>query len=144
MLPQWIDDGLPFSCTGCGKCCTGAPGYIWINEEEIEAIANRLEITIDTFLKEYTIREGDRISLRDLPEKNYDCIFLEGKGCTIYDERPTQCRTYPFWPQNLESKESWLREAAECEGIRADAPLVKKERIEREARLTKEKSTMLE
>ena len=27
----WYHLGLRFQCTGCGDCCTGAPGYVWIN-----------------------------------------------------------------------------------------------------------------
>ncbi len=35
----WYQDGLKFRCTGCGDCCTGAPGYVWVNKEEIAALA---------------------------------------------------------------------------------------------------------
>ena len=35
----WYQDGLQFSCTGCGNCCTGPAGYVWVSEEEIVRIA---------------------------------------------------------------------------------------------------------
>lgn len=46
-----------------------------------------------------------------------DCIFLEDKLCSIYKVRPTQCATYPWWP-DLMNPVSWQVEAAEvCEGL---------------------------
>ena len=38
----WYDKGLRFSCSECGDCCTGAPGYVWVNKEEIAAIVGHL------------------------------------------------------------------------------------------------------
>ena len=35
----WFKDGLRFECTQCGDCCTGSPGYVWVNDEEISALA---------------------------------------------------------------------------------------------------------
>ena len=40
------------------------------------------------------------------------CIFLNPIGqCNIYDVRPIQCRTYPFWPSILKNKQTWEEEA---------------------------------
>ncbi len=36
----WYQFGLRFQCTGCGDCCTGAPGYVWINKAEIKAMSD--------------------------------------------------------------------------------------------------------
>ena len=142
MLPQWIGEGLPFQCTGCGKCCTGAPGCIWVNEEEIQAIAAKLGLPQEVFRARYTEQVDDRVSLIEQPHRNNDCIFLKGKECGIYDVRPTQCRTFPFWPSNVADRQSWEMTAAECEGIRPDAPLVPREKIEAELTLTREKSAV--
>ena len=35
----WYRDGLAFTCTRCGACCTGAPGYVWVDADEIAALA---------------------------------------------------------------------------------------------------------
>jgi Fe-S-cluster containining protein len=35
----WYKEGLRFKCTACGDCCTGAPGFVWVNKEEMEALA---------------------------------------------------------------------------------------------------------
>lgn len=112
----WYADGLRFKCTGCGQCCTGAPGYVWVSEDEIVEMAAALNLSIENFSMRYVRKVGDRFSLIE-DARNYDCIFLRNKKCTIYAARPKQCRTFPWWPQNLRSKEEWENAAAFCEGI---------------------------
>lgn len=131
-LPQepWYSEGLHFKCTGCGKCCTGFPGYVWVDEEEIEKMAKHLDLTIDEFAKKYLRQIGDRISLKEYAP-TYDCVFFKNKQCTVYQVRPTQCRTYPFWNKNLTSPEIWEQVASDCEGIRDHHPKVSIENIEK-------------
>lgn len=119
----WYRDGLRFKCTGCGKCCTGSPGYTWVNEKEIESIAQYLKISIEEFGKRYLRKVINRYSLLE-HSKTYDCVFLKDNQCQIYPVRPKQCRTFPWWPKNLKSLEDWKKAAKHCEGINPDAPLV--------------------
>ena len=50
------------------------------------------------------------------------CVLLEGsRDCSVYDVRPKQCATYPFWPSVLESPEGFERARATCPGIRVEA-----------------------
>lgn len=119
----WYAQGLRFKCTGCGQCCTGAPGYIWVTEAEIEQIAQHLNLSILEFSQRYLRRVKDRFSLLEYP-KNFDCIFLKDKKCQIYSVRPSQCRTFPWWPNNLQSEKDWQEAAKCCEGISSEAPLV--------------------
>lgn len=127
----WYAEGLPFKCTECGKCCTGAPGYIWVSEQEIKNIANHLNLTIKEFSKRYLRLAKGRLSLNELP-KTYDCIFLKDNKCQIYSVRPTQCRTFPWWPQNLKTEEDWQEAAKYCEGIQQNAPRVPLDIIEQQ------------
>ncbi|MCE2982288.1 MAG: YkgJ family cysteine cluster protein [Parachlamydia sp.] len=139
----WYAEGLSFKCTGCGACCTGSPGYVWVNEEEIEAIAAHLNLSVDEFSKKYLRQINGRFSLIEHP-KTYDCVFLKEKKCQIYPVRPTQCGTFPWWPPYLKSKESWNNLAAACEGICPNAPVVSIDEIESQAALQKEKGFLLE
>ncbi len=127
----WYKDGLYFKCTGCGKCCTGGPGQVWVNENEVEEMAQFLKISPEEFLKKYTRKIGEKRSLIEIKRgKNYDCVFLEDKKCNVYGARPQQCRKFPWWPENLESKKSWEEAAEGCEGINnPEAPLIPIEHI---------------
>jgi len=125
----WYAEGLHFSCTGCGGCCTGAPGYTWVSLDEIVSIAAYLKMTTAEFSRRYLRRVGDRYSLTEI-RPNYDCVFLDGKRCGIYPVRPTQCRTFPFWPECVRTPESWQQTARQCEGIQPDAPLISQAEID--------------
>src|SRR6516165_2359859 len=96
MPEPWYQEGLRFRCTRCGHCCTGAPGYVWVNDEEIAAIAGHRGDDVDEFRTMHVRQVGSRQSLRE--KANGDCIFYDKyQGCTIYPVRPKQCRTWPFW-----------------------------------------------
>ena len=119
----WYKEGLYFKCTGCGACCSKEPGYVWLTEEDIERASKHLNLTREEFLKKYTRLVNGDYSLLERP--NYDCIFLKENKCTLYQARPSQCRRFPFWSENLESKEAWEETAKSCEGINhTEAPLI--------------------
>jgi len=89
-------------CATCeGNCCIGESGYIWITVDEIEKLSNYLNISVDKLFKDYLVKYGYRFSIKEkkLSENNYACIFFDTniKRCTIYDVRPNQCKTFPFW-----------------------------------------------
>ena len=114
----WYKDGLKFSCSGCGNCCTGAPGYVWVNKEEIQAIAEFLGMSVDNLERRHVRKIGIRKSLIELPESNYDCTFFdnETRSCTIYEVRPRQCRTWPFWDSNVRTEKAWESCCKYCPG----------------------------
>jgi len=128
----WYEKGLRFKCTGCGKCCTGAPGYVWLQESDIKRLSKRLNLSREAFLRSFARQIGSRYSLKE-DTKTYDCIFLKGKQCTAYEDRPKQCQTYPFWPDLLQSEKAWIEEKTRCEGIdHPDATLLSKNDIEKQ------------
>jgi Fe-S-cluster containining protein len=114
----WYKDGLRFTCSGCGNCCTGAPGYVWVNKEEIQAIADFLKISVETLEREHVRQIGIRKSLVELPKSDYDCTFFDNqtRQCKVYEVRPRQCRTWPFWDSNVRSREAWSACCEVCPG----------------------------
>lgn len=124
---EWYSDGLRFTCTQCGNCCTGPPGYVWFTEEEAAAMAKRLNVSVEEFHKRYTKRVMGRRSLEEIRNAygEYDCVFLVSdkqtgkRTCSIYDVRPQQCRTWPFWPENLRTKRDWVASSQRCPGMTA-------------------------
>jgi len=125
---EWYADGLSFSCQQCGNCCSGPPGYVWFDEHEAEAMAAQLEIPVEVFLKTYAKRKFGRWTLDEVRVGGrYDCVFLrrdeQGKAlCSVYQTRPTQCRTWPFWPSNLGSPRDWQESSRTCHGMKAGGP----------------------
>jgi len=113
---NWYKKGLHFKCLKCSKCCCGFPGYVWINEDEIEKISKFLKISKKPFLKKYTRYVSGLISLKE-NLINYDCCFLKNKKCIIYEVRPKQCKTFPFWENNLKDLNSWQALKKYCPGI---------------------------
>ncbi|WP_339733108.1 YkgJ family cysteine cluster protein [uncultured Gimesia sp.] len=112
----WYQDGLQFTCTQCGNCCTGDPGVVWVDDSEIEAIAEVTGKSKGEILLMHTRLYAGRRSLTEFA--NGDCTFFdpEKRGCTIYEARPTQCRTWPFWNSNLKNKASWDSLSPGCPG----------------------------
>lgn len=128
----WYADGLQFTCSKCGNCCSGPAGFVWITSEEIVGLAKYLGLTPEETVDRYCHKVGGQFSLREKPSTTgqHDCVFLREKPaaksasvthstrvCSIYSVRPLQCRTWPFWSGNLESKKTWDAAAVRCHGM---------------------------
>lgn len=122
----WYVGGLHFECMQCGSCCSGpGEGYIWVTRPEIQIIAKFLKMTVGQVRQKYLRRVGLRTTIIE-QSGTKDCIFLnrglhglhgEQKICMIYSVRPSQCRAWPFWPNNLTSPNTWNKAAQKCSGI---------------------------
>ncbi len=118
---KWYVAGLHFECMRCGRCCSGpGEGYIWVTRPEIEFIAEFLKIATENLRKKYLRRIGLRMTIiEDHATKN--CIFLQDRAdkriCVIYPVRPSQCRNWPFWSNNLTDPTTWNKAAQKCPGI---------------------------
>jgi Fe-S-cluster containining protein len=112
----WYGNGLRFECTGCGQCCTGDPGYVWITNGEIAVLAQSMAMAVTDFEAAFVRTVGRRKSLVELP--NGDCIFLDAQSrrCRLYQVRPGQCRTWPFWESNVRSARAWEEICGVCPG----------------------------
>lgn len=132
----WYKDGLRFKCTQCGNCCTGAPGYVWVNKAEIEAMARLLDMDVASFEEQFVRKIGIRKSLVEYA--NFDCAFFDNKSrkCQVYAARPRQCRTWPFWDSNLRTPEAWQRTCEMCPGS-GKGPLIPLEQVQKQAAVIK-------
>ncbi len=133
MFQPWYRAGLRFRCTRCGTCCTGAPGRVWVNDEEMAAIAEYRNEPLDHVVGLYTrVAERGR-SLRE--KANGDCIFYDPEqGCTIYPVRPRQCQTWPFWESNVATPQDWQRTCDVCPGS-GQGELISAEEITRRLKM---------
>ncbi len=110
----------PGACAQCGgKCCTGQSGNVRVDAKEMKAIASYLGISKEQVKYEYARKIVFGYSLAEvkLAEENYRCIFFDTdtKTCSIYEARPAQCRSFPFWP-SLRNDRTYLQQ--ECMGVR--------------------------
>ncbi len=125
----WYRNGLRFQCTQCGNCCTGAPGTVWVNDEEIQAIADHLDKPVGEIRLLHTRPVRGQVSLTEFA--NGDCTFFDpqSRRCTVYPVRPRQCRTWPFWNSNLGTESDWMETQRECPGA-GQGDLISFEEIE--------------
>jgi len=121
----FFDQGIHFECQRCGACCTGDPGIIYIGKQELVRIAEYLSLKVPLFIEKYLYSINEGYSIREHADGR--CSFYEN-GCTIYPVRPNQCKTFPFWFENLRSAKKWKRMCKECPGIGC-GPLYSKEQI---------------
>lgn len=119
MSDPFYAQGLRFSCTQCSRCCRHEPGYVFLTENDVEQLLTALSINrkelFKTYLRVVDINGIKRISLRE--KDNFDCIFWENTGCVLYQYRPLQCRTYPFWSPFLASRDEWNSLESVCPGV---------------------------
>jgi len=123
----WYAGGLRFSCRRCGRCCTGEPGYVWVDRKAVQEIAQFLKMTSSDVECQFCRRVSWRISLLERP--NGDCIFFTPAGCHIYPVRPAQCKSFPFWEQPLKSRTDWEDLKTRCAGL-GEGRLYTREEIE--------------
>lgn len=119
MAQPFYLDGLHFSCKRCSRCCTKESGYVYLSKKDLSNILSCLNLTkeefVDTYCRWVPYYDGSEV-LCLLEKSNYDCIFWED-GCKVYNGRPVQCRTYPFWSFTLKDEKTWKDESITCPGI---------------------------
>lgn len=112
----WYANGLHFQCQGCGDCCRGPGGYVWITPTEAETLAKALGMNFDSFATKMLRQTLSGLALVD--DAKGDCPLLGDDGhCRTYNERPIQCKTWPWWEENLASENRWNDAATRCPGM---------------------------
>ena len=117
MSEAWWSKGIQFECQGSGQCCVshGGYGYVYMTKEDRIRMALHLRLTTKEFSKQYCEKQDGIYHLKDGEEGR--CQFLEDKRCGVYQGRPTQCRTWPFWPEVMDAK-TWASDVATfCPGV---------------------------
>lgn len=115
-MGDFLKDGVRFECQGSGKCCTsrGSHGFIYVSLKDRKVFAKYFKLTTGEFTKRYCSKTN---GWYHLSESEGDCRFLKGKSCSVYEARPIQCRTWPFWPEHLNAR-AWKKEIADfCPGV---------------------------
>ena len=113
---RFYHDGIRFECQGDGRCCLnhGRHTYVYVSFNDRKRLAAFLGMTTLEFTKTHTCASDGLVHLKD---KEHDCPFFKDNRCGVHAARPWQCRTWPFWPENMHPK-VWERDvAAFCPGV---------------------------
>lgn len=119
MCEKFYKDGLHFECQRCSYCCGHSPGFVYLSLKDLDLLCSHFQMERADFIEKYcrwVNYYGGTTVLSLQEKKNYDCI-LWGEGCTCYEARPVQCRTYPFWSWMIKDKEMWDECAQDCPGM---------------------------
>lgn len=112
---------LRFTCQrGCIKCCD-QQGFVYLSEDDVAKAAKFVGMSARAFEQKYIYRTRHQRRFRKPPDRQ--CPFLESDGCSIHPAKPTQCRTFPFWPELVEDRAAWRRAGQFCPGI-GQGPLI--------------------
>jgi len=116
MKQPWWKDGLQFQCQQSGKCCVshGEYGFVYLTLEDRQNIARVLKMTTAAFTKKYCKKTD---GVYHVVDTGPNCRFLEHNKCTVYEARPMQCKTWPFWPETMSPK-AWKQDVVKfCPGV---------------------------
>ena len=116
MSRKFYEKGIRFECQGTGRCCVsrGEYGFVYLTLNDRRRMAKELGLKTAAFTRSHCAKTDGWFHLKN-PDK--PCPFLTGKSCTVYEGRPAQCRTWPFWPENMTAK-AWEREVVSfCPGV---------------------------
>ncbi len=82
------------------KCCQNVDMHLY--PYDVLRLKNALGIDSESFMRQYSnLVKGDNpyfptVMLKLLDDEVKSCPFLSHEGCSVYDDRPSACRTYPL------------------------------------------------
>lgn len=96
------------------KCCMDTT--MFLTPYDIIRMKNALKLPSEEFLAKYTttlIKEDGGfpavvVKMRD--DENKSCPFVTQEGCSIYQDRPWSCRSYPLQPQSSKDTDRFGKE----------------------------------
>ncbi len=114
MIPISINESFQFSCsdknTCFNECCRDLNQFL--TPYDILRLKNSLGLTSTDFLNQYTIMHiGPEtglpvINFKTTIASDLKCPFVSENGCTVYNDRPASCRTYPLARAISKSRET--------------------------------------
>lgn len=128
--PAWWADGVRFQCQGSGNCCLsrGEYGFVFLTKEDRKRFADYFGESVAAWTRKNCDRTQGVWHLKEDPKRE-ECMYLKNNSCSVYKARPTQCRTWPFWPEVMNAK-TWNKEVRQfCPGV-GKGPVISAEKIQ--------------
>ena len=81
---------------GCAACCGMLVNVSVSEARALAALVNDGRVKVDRGrLERQTAKRHDAVTWWELGAKDRECVFLkEDRTCGVYEDRPTECRTY--------------------------------------------------
>ncbi|MCU7800916.1 MAG: YkgJ family cysteine cluster protein [gamma proteobacterium symbiont of Lucinoma myriamae] len=106
------DHRIKFAChpgVSCfNACCKQAD--VMLAPYDVLRLKQHLKMTSDEFLKQYTVPweiDGDGIvGVKLKTNEDKHCLLMNDKGCSVYNDRPSACRYYPFGLMGVKHSEA--------------------------------------
>ena len=82
-------------CRKCANCCKACSPIL--KRPDIQRLSKHLNLKPADFQQKYLVveEEEDGYCFREIP-----CPFLHENLCSLYDQRPADCRSYPHLQKN--------------------------------------------
>jgi len=85
-----------FACRRCGACCR-VPGEVKLDTDELDALADALQVDPAAFTDRYTRLNRYRTGLSLEERSDGSCVLLTRDGaCRVNAVKPRQCRGFPL------------------------------------------------
>jgi Fe-S-cluster containining protein len=111
-----LDEPFRFECSSkvpCfNECCRDLNQFL--TPYDILRLKNHFDMSSGDFLKHYCSRHTGPesglpvVSLRPLSAPQLTCPFVTTAGCSVYENRPSSCRTYPLVRAISRSRETGI------------------------------------
>jgi uncharacterized protein len=92
--------GADFDCTTCANCCKEL--HVGLTQADVQRLAGRLALSEEELCRKYLEPATDAKDAADEDQEatrwrtGRPCPFLKDNCCTVYEDRPEQCRKYPY------------------------------------------------
>jgi len=115
----WWSKGLRFTCLpDCGRCCDEPDGIVFLSLSDAQRLAEHHDLDVDAWVKRDCVTSSDGRHILRTREHDRICIYLgDDMRCTVYSAKPDQCSAFPWWTENLATKEGWADTKELCPGI---------------------------
>ncbi len=138
MEKKIYENGINFQCQGSANCCIsrGSYGFVFLSKKDLIKLAKFFKVSLMDFKKKHCDITDGFLHLKEIRKKG-ECIFLKDNNkCGVYKYRPTQCKTWPFWQENMNVK-MWNDDVVNfCPGI-GKGKLLNKKKIEKLLKIDK-------
>ena len=98
---------------------------MYLRPQDAQLLANHHGMEVSDWLERDCSQTIDGRYILKSDQYTDICIYLdEEKKCTVYEVRPAQCKSFPFWAENVRSDRSWKLTVNSCPGLDSEEAFI--------------------